>query len=156
MGETVRLFPSPTITTARTYTCTIPSKPVQTMAATCHDMHFIRIVDESRPTVDSEFHLMHPAYARQDPAIRYRGFEMSLRASAARPDPVPQSSNKRRVGLRFSAPRPVPGLIASSLLLPLDVARQCKEVPRRREFPRTKEVPVEVPRSFVVVRCYSR
>ncbi|EKM55836.1 uncharacterized protein PHACADRAFT_184595 [Phanerochaete carnosa HHB-10118-sp] len=100
------------------------------MAATWHDMPFIRVVDESRPIIDDGFQLLQHAYARQDPSIRYRGFEMSLRANTSKPEPTPSD---RPRGIHISAPKTVPGLIASSLLLPLDVARQCKHITHRRE-----------------------
>lgn len=95
---------------------------------TWHDMPHIRIIDAS-PVVPEGYELMQHAYARQDPAIRYRGFEMSLRQYA----PKPKLSDSGLKGIEISAPETVPGLIMSSLLLPLEIARKCRHITHRRE-----------------------
>ncbi|GJE97936.1 hypothetical protein PsYK624_141580 [Phanerochaete sordida] len=116
---------------------------------TSHDMPFIRIVGRPEITdeLQAEFQLMQHCYARQDPSIRYRGFEMSLRANTPKPA-VPASDRLR--GIWIGAPTTVDDLVTSSLLLPLDVARQCKHITHRREGFEIKEA-VQVS-SFEVVR----
>lgn len=119
------------------------------MAATWHDMPFIRIVDESRPTITDDFQLMQHCYARQDPNVRYRGFEMSMRANTPKLETAPLD-RPRGIRISRSAPKTVPGLITSSLLLPLDVARQCKHIMHRREDLEIKEARTRL--DFEVVR----
>lgn len=87
----------------------------------------IRIIEAS-PVVPYGYELMQPAYAQEDPSIRYRGFEMSLRQYA----PKPTLSDSGLRGDVITSPELTEPLLFGNLI-PLEVAQKCRRITHRRE-----------------------